>query len=680
MGVIIVQALLSEKQFNMLFNKSKDLVFLCKKVDSDYTYVYINEVASNLFRENVVGKKLSEIRLIELKNWNVKYYNMALKTNTQQNFQNYTVIQSQVHKYETTVIPIVDGAEQYVLAMTKEMALERDLQDKYRFIQSLFVKTFLSIVLMSKDAKILEANSTFIQTFNIDMERMRGKDFLDFDFMDDDTKDKLTKYLLNARQGHHCTTDLIRFIDWQGIKRSYTASFSPFIQEKEVVAVFIILQDITEYIEQEKVLRQTSHILEMFKQAMNVVAAISVTDHTGRIVDVNNHFVKRVGYTREEIIGQTHHLVNSCHHPPEFFRNLWNTISAGKVWQGEICNQNKLGVTYWNDTTIIPIVDVDGQITRYLGIYFNISEKKSVMTKLRNIERTFNVITENTNDLIIITCEDGIISYASPSYVRLLGYEEEELLGKCYSQLLQEESLQDWYNVLQNLQNHVQGKTVELKLKSKQGDYLWTEGHYNAVVSDDHDGLCQIIMVSREITERKERENKLIFMAYHDSLTHLPNRRYLDKEFPHLIENAKEQYRSIAIIYVDGDNFKVVNDVYGHEVGDEFIRQFSKALLKSVSLDDLVIRVGGDEFVIVLPNFCRKEEVQLAQIEAFIDRLRHHLHEGWYIDGHLFQPTASMGIAFYPKHGEALEKLIDLADQALCQSKLNQKNSYKICE
>ena len=232
----------------MLFNKSKDFVFLCKKTDGDYTYVYINEAAIEIFQENVVGKKLSEIRSIELTDLIVKYYNMALETNTQQNFQDYTSFKSEVRKYETTVIPVVDDEDQYVLAITKEIAFERDFQDKYLFMRSVFFKTFLSTVLISKDSKLLEANSAFIQTFNIDIKKMRGKDFLDFAFIDQDTKDELKKYLFDAQQGDHFTTKLIRFIDPEGLTRSFTATFSPLMQEEEVAAVFIILQDVTEYI------------------------------------------------------------------------------------------------------------------------------------------------------------------------------------------------------------------------------------------------------------------------------------------------------------------------------------------------------------------------------------------------------------------------------------------------
>ena len=547
-------------------------------------------------------------------------------------------------------------------------------------MRSVFFKTFLSTVLISKDLKLLEANSAFIQTFNIDIEKMRGNDFLDFAFIAQDTKEELRNYLFDAQQGDHFTTKLIRFIDVEGLIRSFTATFSPLMQEEEVVAVFIILQDVTEYIEQEKALIQASHGLETFKGAINSAAAISISDTTGRTVDVNDLYVERMGYTREEIIGQTHRLVNSRYHSPEFFQNLWTTISAGEVWRGEICNKDKVGIRHWNETTIIPLMDINGEISGYLAVYFNVSEKKSMMAQLLNVERTFRVITENINDLIIITCEDGIISYASPSYVRLLGYDEEELIGNFYSRFLDVESIQVWNEVIENLKEHVYEQTVELKLKSKQGHVLWTEGHYNAVLSNDHTGRCQIIMVSREITVRKEREGKLIFMAYHDSLTNLPNRRFLHKEFPHIIEKVKARYESIAIVYLDGDNSKEVNDIHGHDVGDEFICYFSKALTNCVSQDDLVIRVGGDEFVIVLTTLSRNDELRLQQIKAFIERVRNQLHEGWHIDGHLFQPTSSMGISFYPNHAENLDKLIDLADQALCEAKSTQKNSYKIYE
>ena len=132
------QPLLSEKQWDMLFNKSKDFVFVCRKTGDDYTYVYINPAALEIFKENVIGKKISEIQSVELTDLILKYYDMAIETKTQQSFQDYTSFQSEVRKYETTVIPIIDNNNQHVLAITKEIAFERDLQDKYLFMRSIF--------------------------------------------------------------------------------------------------------------------------------------------------------------------------------------------------------------------------------------------------------------------------------------------------------------------------------------------------------------------------------------------------------------------------------------------------------------------------------------------------------------------------------------------------------------
>lgn len=300
------------------------------------------------------------------------------------------------------------------------------------------------------------------------------------------------------------------------------------------------------------------------------------------------------------------------------------------------------------------------------------------MIELRNIERTFRAITENTNDLIVVTNQQGDIIYASPSYIRKLGYPEHELIGENYSKLLCEDSIQEWQALIEDGSFTAVEKKIELQLRTNCGEILWTEGNYSITHDSSVDHIVQIIMVSREITERKELEDKLMFMAYHDSLTQLPNRRYLKKEFPHLVENAKANFETLAIFYIDGDNFKQVNDDYGHDVGDEFLKQFSIALSKSVRSDDLVVRIGGDEFIVVLTGLSRDAEHRQSQLQHIVERIRMNLRIGWSIQGFSFSPTSTMGIALYPEHSENLEKLIDLADRALCEAKQVSKNNYKI--
>ena len=133
-------------------------------------------------------------------------------------------------------------------------------------------------------------------------------------------------------------------------------------------------------------------------------------------------------------------MINSHFHEERFFEQMWQTIQKGEIWRGQIRNRTKYGSFYWVDATIIPITNENGIIEKYLTIQFDNTEKKRIMTELRNIERSFKLITEHSNDLIAITDENGFLLYSSPSHETILKYDKEELLGTYYLQLLKEES------------------------------------------------------------------------------------------------------------------------------------------------------------------------------------------------------------------------------------------------
>lgn len=135
---------------------------------------------------------------------------------------------------------------------------------------------------------------------------------------------------------------------------------------------------------------------------------------------------------------------------------------------------------------------------------------------------------------------------------------------------------------------------------------------------------------------------------------------------------------SLAVLYVDGDNFKRVNDQFGHDVGDEFIIQFGKALMKSVRANDLVVRMGGDEFAIVLTGLVRDKIKRKHQVKHIIGRINENLKQGWLISKQTFAPTASIGVAFYPDHGASLEKLLSSSDKALYNAKTTSIKNYTI--
>ncbi|MCM3387770.1 diguanylate cyclase [Ureibacillus chungkukjangi] len=665
----------SKVQFDLLFENSRDLVYFMEKDGEDFRYIYLNKSSIEILSQKVVGKTIAEVMKPSDSETIAQNYHQAVVKKGQVSYQDYIYYLSEVKKYETTVIPIFDNNRTYVLAITKEIAFDRDLEDKYLFMRSVFFNSFLSTVLISNDGKLLEANPQFLEDFNLNIEEVRLKKLIDLPFISN--QEQLEHYLNESFDGTHLTSKLLTFIDKNENSRSFTATFSPLIQLEKVAAVFIILQEVTQLIEQEKELRTTSMGLSNFQYAINSVAEIIIMDPNCRILNVNDRFIQQMGYVKEELIGNTLEIINSRTHSKEFFDNIFSILHKGEVWRGEICNQTKNGAPYWADTTIIPFFDEDGAIKQYINVYYDISEKKRMLTELQNIEHMFKLITENTNDMIVITNEDGIILYVSKAYTNKLGFDEGELLGKFYTDILSPESKVKW-NEEFSVDSDGEDLKIELIHQSKSGENFWTECNYTIVKDFLRNKGIQIIMVAREINDRKAIENQLSFLAYHDSLTQLPNRRYLQNEFPSIIESSNSNSESLAVLYVDGDNFKKVNDQFGHKVGDEFIIQFGKALSRSVRGNDLVVRMGGDEFAIILTGLHQEKISRKQQVKQIVDRINQNLKRGWLISNQMFAPTASIGISFYPDHGVSLENLLSHSDMALYGVKTTSKNNYNI--
>lgn len=664
-------------QLKLLFENSRDAIFFVKQLEDDYEYFYANTAAQKLLQQPLIGRTLKQSVSEEQFKTIRHYYDATLEKGQQVVFEDYLYAKHTIMKHESTAIPVFDTKENFVLTITREIAFDRELQDKYLFMRSIFSKTFLSTVLISKDAQFLEANPRFIEEFGIEMDDVQGRNFFDLPFIDADTQETLKKYVTQALTGMSTESKVISFVDRFGNKRTFTATFSPLTANQDVIAVFMMMQDITKYLQQREQLKSAHHGLDMFKKAISSAGDVTFTDVDGKITDMNLRFIERTGYSREELLGKTHSIVNSGYHSKAFFENLWQTLRRGEVWRSEVCNKKKNGETYWVDSTIIPLTNEAGKVYQYLTVQFNVSDKKEMMLELRNVERTFRAITENTNDFIAVTDINGLITYASPTFVRKLGYTEQALFGKPYASIISPESQETWRALLTQ---QLDGHKVELQLKKTSGEVIWTEANYTVAPDFKDNTVSEIIIVSREITERKELENELMFMAYHDSLTQLANRRYLEREFPHLVEAANVNFESLALLYIDGDNFKQVNDVYGHDVGDAFLKRFSEALKQSVRNDDLVVRVGGDEFIIVLTNLSRNEDELVTTIKQIVARIRQTLQQGWRIHTYEFSPTSSMGISIYPKHSNELAQLIDLADRALYEAKEHSKNNFKISD
>ncbi|MBO8162930.1 MAG: diguanylate cyclase [Brevibacillus sp.] len=186
-------------------------------------------------------------------------------------------------------------------------------------------------------------------------------------------------------------------------------------------------------------------------------------------------------------------------------------------------------------------------------------------------------------------------------------------------------------------------------------------------------GVCtHVLSLTRDVTERKRLEDRLQFMAYHDTLTGLPNRRLFQERLTEALATARQTGQPLAVLYLDCDLFKTVNDTMGHEVGDEFLQGFANRLRYCVRATDTIARLGGDEFIILLPSIQVSDVFDIAQ--RILDSVRHP----WKIQKHQFTASASIGIALYPEHGDTSELLMRHADIALYQAKAEGRNQYAL--
>ncbi|KOS68478.1 diguanylate cyclase [Lysinibacillus contaminans] len=276
--------------------------------------------------------------------------------------------------------------------------------------------------------------------------------------------------------------------------------------------------------------------------ALNSSIIIAITDRTGKITFVNNHFCTISKYNREELIGQDHRLLNSGFHQKSFFREMWKTIGKGEMWNGEVCNRAKDGSLYWVKTTIIPFLDENDKPYQYIAIRVDITAQKDI--------------------------------------------------------------------------------------------------------------------------------KKITHIAYHDELTGLPNRRKLEQRLENEFHQSKRTGEKFALFFIDVNRFKNINDGLGHIIGDMFLIEMANRLRNIDFTSNSFYRHNSDEFVFILNDVNRIEEMAKEIITIF--------HESFVIDTYEFYASISIGISVFPEQASSIEELLKNADIAMYAAKSTRGNQYKL--
>lgn len=268
-------------------------------------------------------------------------------------------------------------------------------------------------------------------------------------------------------------------------------------------------------------------------------------------------------------------------------------------------------------------------------------------------------ILENIQEGIMIFDLESAITSVNPAFCNMTGYSKEELVGKHIKFLIAGVHEANFYNnILQKLIETGKGEDENwLTCKNGQELPVWLTA---SVIKDNKEKTLQFVAVFRDITERKKYEQTIKYQAYHDSLTDLPNRLLFKDRIAISLAQAKRKNNLLAIMFLDFDNFKYVNDTFGHTIGDKLLIEIAKRLLSCVRSSDTVARLGGDEFTLILPDINKVEDINVVA-----NKIIQNFNNPFYIDENCLIVTVSIGISYFPIDGEDVESLIRKADTAM---------------
>src|SRR5271167_2652109 len=302
---------------------------------------------------------------------------------------------------------------------------------------------------------------------------------------------------------------------------------------------------------------------------------------------------------------------------------------------------------------------------------------KGYFRRQRSVDARYKALIDQANDgIVIVDANSHQVLYTNPAFLGRLGYTNDEAQALTLSDIFADGTASP-ENVLARLRDANPQMAINLQQRCKNGSFFDTEVRCNAL---DVDGRDVLAYVTHDVSLRRKAEQQLIEnqqrldrMAHHDQLTGLPNRHYLTSFLPQAIVEAKAASTMLGVVFLDLDRFKHINDTRGHETGDKLLQEVAARLRGCVRDNDVVIRMGGDEFVVVFRNVKSYDEVTLGA-----GRIVETLNRPIIIDRHPLNTTGSVGVSLYPRDGADMGELLKHSDTAMYQAKDRGRNNVQM--
>jgi diguanylate cyclase (GGDEF)-like protein/PAS domain S-box-containing protein len=388
-----------------------------------------------------------------------------------------------------------------------------------------------------------------------------------------------------------------------------------------------------------------------------------VNDVTGKLLEVNSAYCEMSGYSKEELLSLNLADLEAKESIDDTAQHIESVIKNGSD-TFETKHRKKNGDIYDVEITVT-FVMIDGG--KFYAFLRDITQRKKIEKELQLSALVFSTMTDG----VIITDESEKIINVNGAFCKTTGYSVDEVLGHKPSILKSgwhdEKFYQDiWKHIEEN--GYWKGEIIDRK---RDGEVYTSETTIIAV-KDAEGTITHYIAISSDITLKKEQEKVISSLAYYDILTNLPNRSFFEERVNTKIASAKRRKRGVALLFIDLDNFKVINDTYGHLVGDKFLQHAAKRLKNSIREEDIIGRFGGDEFTILVEDF-----TSISNLAMLANKIVELFHRPFTLDNHEFFSGASIGISTFPENGNSYHDLMKAADTAMYHVKELGKGGYE---
>ena len=407
----------------------------------------------------------------------------------------------------------------------------------------------------------------------------------------------------------------------------------------------------------DEVARAREHLHKQTQIIDQIHESVITMDLDGYITSWNRGAERLFGYAAAEAIGR--HILFLYADPDEDDEGFQDVFLEHGGRELEVRRRRKSGEVFWASLQLSLVRDPDGYPAGIIGYLTDITARVEAQENQRLHARIF----EHTDQGILITDAEQVIVSVNQAFTRITGYSAEEAVGKTPRLMRTGQEDQDFFaEVWRHIHDggRWQGEIWERR-KNGEAYPAWVS---IGIVRNARGDVANYFSIFSDITERKESEERIRHLAYYDALTELPNRTLFYKLVDQALTEARRNRLHGALLFIDLNRFKPINDTLGHGVGDRLLQQIGYRFREVLRTEDLVARLGGDEFVVALFDITMREHAGLVA-----QKLLSALDAPFFIDGHELKVGAAIGISVYPQDGFDTETLLRLADIAMYRAK-----------